>query len=110
MLRGLSAILKADMLQAHREFGEEATSVLYVAMEVAFQLIRRRLGEAGLQNPTSYDFGEFLFSSFPNEVPGVRFFAEYYDDRIKAFHPSNRFGIFAFPPMNSGDFYGLALA
>ena len=41
MLRGLSAILKADMLQVHREFGEEAQSLLYVAMEAAFQLTLR---------------------------------------------------------------------
>jgi hypothetical protein len=107
MLRGLSAILKADMLQVHREFGEEAQSILYVALEVAFQLTLRLLRENGSLNPSALDAGQFLFSTFPNELPGRRFFEDYYDDRIKAFHPRSRFGTFAFPPMNAGDFYGL---
>lgn len=107
MLRGLSAILKADMLQVHREFGEEAQSLLYVAMEAAFQLTLRILRESGVQNPSALDAGQFLYSTFPNEQPGRRFFEDYYDDRIKAFHPHSRFGTFAFPPMNAGDFYGL---
>lgn len=107
MLRGLSAILKADMLKVHLEFGEEATSMLYVAMEVAFQLTLKLIRESGNPNPSAYDAGDFLFSTFPNEQPGVRFFGEYYDDRIKAFHPHTRHGTFAFPPMTASDFYGL---
>jgi hypothetical protein len=106
MLRGLSAILKADMLQVHREFGEEAQSILYVAMEVAFQLTLRVIRESGVQNPSAPDAGQFLFSMFPNEHPGRRFFEDYYDDRIKTFHPHSRFGTFAFPPTNAGDSFG----
>jgi hypothetical protein len=107
MLRGLSAILKADMLQVHPEFGEEATSLLYVALEVAFQLTLRQLRSNGAVNPSALDAGQFLFSNFPNEVPGQRFFEEYYEDRIKTLHPLSRYGAFAFPPLNAGDFYGL---
>lgn len=107
MLRGLSAILKADMLNVHREFAEEAQSVLFVAMEVAFQLTLRIIRESGVENPSALDAGQFLFSTFPNELPGRRFFEDYYEDRIKAFHPHSRFGTFAFPPMNADDFYGL---
>jgi hypothetical protein len=107
MLRGLSAILKADMLKVHREFGEEAHSLLFVAMEVAFQLTLRVIRESGVQNPSALDAGQFLFSTFPNGLPGRRFFEDYYDDRIKALHPHSRLGTFAFPPMNAGDFYGL---
>jgi len=107
MLRGLSAILKADMLNVHREFAEEAQSVLFVAMEVAFQLTLRIIRQSGVEKPSALDAGQFLFSTFPNELPGRRFFEDYYDDRIRAFHPYSRFGTFAFPPMNAGDFYGL---
>jgi hypothetical protein len=110
MLRGLSAILKADMLKAHREFEEEAQSILYIAMEAAYQLTSRLLRERGNSNPSSLDAGEFLFLAFPNEVPGMRFFEEYYEDRIKTFHPENRFGAFAFPPMTASDAYGLRAA
>jgi hypothetical protein len=107
LLRGLSAILKADMLYVHREFGEEAQSLLFVAMEVAFQLTLRLIRESGVENPSALDAGQFLFSTFPNELPGRRFFEDYYDDRIRTFHPHSRFGTFAFPPMLAGDFYGL---
>lgn len=108
MLRGLSAILKADMLQVHREFAEEAQSILYIAMEAAFQLTLRVLRDNGNQNPSALDAGQFLFETFPNEPPAMRFFADYYDERVKAFHPrTDRLGTFAFPPMNADDFYGL---
>lgn len=107
MLRGLSAILKADMLNAHREFEEESHSILYIAMESAYQLILRILKKRGKSNPNAFDAGEFLLSIFPNETPGMRFFEEYYDDRIKTFHPESRFGTFAFPPMTASDAYGL---
>ena len=95
------------MLQVHNEFREEAQSLLFVAMEVAFRLTLRLLREQGIQNPSSWDAGEFLHVTFPNNSPGMRFFEEYYDDRNKAFHPENRFGTFAFPPLLAGDFYGL---
>jgi hypothetical protein len=107
MLRGLSAILKSDMLKVHREFEEEASSILYIALEVAYQLTLRILRERGISNSNAYDAGEFLFSTFPNETPGIRFFEEFYEDRIKAFHPESRFGTFAFPPMTASDAYGL---
>jgi hypothetical protein len=107
MLRGLSAILKSDMLKVHREFEEEASSILYIALEVAYQLTLRILRERGNSNPNAYDAGEFMFSTFPNEAPGIRFFEEFYEDRIKTFHPESRFGTFAFPPMTASDAYGL---
>jgi len=107
LLRGLSAILKADMLEVHQEFREEAQSLRFVAMEVAFQLTLRALKENGVQNPSALDAGEFLFSNFPNEPPGVRFFEDYYDDRIKTFHPHSRHSTFAFPPLNASDSYSL---
>ena len=107
MLRGLSAILKADMLQTRREFGEEAISLLYVAMEVAFQLTLRILREEGISSPTALDAGDFLYRTFPHEIPGIRFFEDYYDDRIKTLHPKSRFGTFAFPPVLASDSYGL---
>ncbi len=110
MLRGLSAILKADMLKAHREFEEEALSILYIAMEVAYQLTLRILRERGNPSPSALDAGEFLFATFPNEVAGMRFFEEFYEDRIKTFHPESRFGTFAFPPATASDAYGLRAA
>jgi hypothetical protein len=107
MMRGLSAILKADMLQVHREFEEEANTILYIAMEVAFQLTLRNLRELGNSNPSALDAGNFLHSTFPNNSPGMKFFEDYYEDRIKTFHPHSRLGTFAFPPLLASHAYGL---
>jgi len=107
MMRGLSAILKADMLQVHREFAEEANTILYIAMEVAFQLTLRNLKELGTPNPSAFDAGNFLHSTFPNNSPGMKFFEDYYEDRIKTFHPHSRLGTFAFPPLLASHAYGL---
>jgi hypothetical protein len=107
MLRGLSALLKADMLQVHQEFQEEANTILYIAMDAALQLTLRRLKETGKKNPSALDAGNFLHSEFPNETPGKRFFEDYYKDRIKTLHPHNRAGAFAFPPLSASHSYGL---
>lgn len=107
LLRGLSAILKADMLEVHQEFREEAQSLRFVAMEVAFQLTLRALREKGVKNPSAFDAGEFLYSNFPNEPRGMKFFDDYYEDRTKTFHPHNRHGTFAFPPLSASHGYGL---
>jgi hypothetical protein len=107
MMRGLSAILKADMLQVHHEFAEEANTILYIAMEAAFQLTLRHLKESGKADPTALDAGDFLYSTFPNHLPGKKFFEDYYEDRIKTFHPHSRLGTFAFPPLLASHAYGL---
>jgi hypothetical protein len=107
LVRGLSALLKADMLWRFREFAEAATITLHVAMEASFQLILRRLHSLGVQNPSASDAGRYLDGVFNPEIDSGLYFHGYYEDRIKAAHPSSRFGEFPFAPLSADDFYDL---
>lgn len=106
-MRGLGALLRANMLWERREFGEAATMMLHVALEASFQLVLRALRKKGIMNPSAFDAGALIDAAFN---PGTRtgaYFAEYYEDRIKTLHPSSRFGVFAFAPLAADDFYYL---
>jgi len=81
--------------------------MLFVAMEASFQLVRRNLQAAGIREPTATDAGNLVadtFGTFGRQGP---YFAEFYESRVKAFHPSNRYGVFPFPPLQADDFYEL---
>jgi len=105
-LRGLGALLRADMLWQHREFGEHAVMALHVAMEASFQLTRDLLEEFGVKNPTALDCGNYIDRIFGFKG-GHPYFKGWYDDRIICSHPSNRYGIYPFPPLSADDFYDL---
>jgi hypothetical protein len=107
LIRGLGALLRAQMLAQHHEFGEAAPTMLYIALEAAFQLVLRILRNQGLQNPSAHDAGAFVDQAFNPGTNNGRFFAGYYDDRIKVMHPSSRFGVFAIAPVNGDDYFFL---
>jgi hypothetical protein len=107
LMRGLGALLRANMAWEHREIAEAGQLLLYVALEASFQLILRVLRERGLQNPSRLDAGALI-----DEIEGfypsnMRYFEEFYEGRIKTIHPSNRFGIFPVALLEADDFYFL---
>ncbi|WP_119460502.1 hypothetical protein [Rhodospirillaceae bacterium SYSU D60014] len=109
LMRGLAALLKADMLWQRREFGEAATMMLFVAMEASFQMVLRTLRASGVSNPSADDAGAFLDQVFNPGISTGPYLAEHYEHRIRSLHPSSRFGVFAFPPLESDDFYQLRI-
>jgi hypothetical protein len=52
LMRGLGALLQADMCSQHREIEGVALLPLYVALEVSFQIVLRLLREQGVSDPT----------------------------------------------------------
>lgn len=104
LLRGLSALIKSDMLSRHREFGAEALMSLYVALECSFQLVLQYLRERGNANPSAGDAAKWMHDTFDSHFcfeapdPSYKYFEEFYQGRIVAFHPRNRFGDFPFAP------------
>lgn len=104
LLRGLSALIKSDMLSQHPEFGAEALMSLYVALECSFQLVLQRLREDGNPSPSASDAARWLHDTFDSHFDfdppdsSYKYFEEFYQGRITAFHPRNRFGDFPFPP------------
>jgi len=107
MIRGLYALVKSRMIAMHEELAEEANYALYVALDALFSLVRRHLMKLGNPNPTSYDAQAFIHDLFNEEQSGMRFFEEFYDDRIMTMHPDNRYGIFRHAPISHCDFHSL---
>lgn len=105
--RGLHAFLKSLMLCNHALFTEEALHSLYIAMEAAFSMVKLILRFGGNQNPTAYDAQAFVEQLFGTDSSETTFFQEYYEDRIIAFHPESRFGVFPYLPSSSCDFFYL---
>jgi hypothetical protein len=106
LIRGLGALTKAAMLSQHYCFHTEACMSLHVAMEASGELIRRHLRNTGRAD-SYHDAGRYLSELFDEPPTGERYFAAYYDDRIKATHPNSRFGALADAPMAADDFYDL---
>ena len=52
-MRGLAALLRADMCWQHREIAEAAVIQLYIALDASFQMVLRLLREQGMPNPTA---------------------------------------------------------
>lgn len=115
LLRGIQALVKSDMLSTHPEFMEEATTATFIAMEASFQLVRRHLQSAGNPNPSSADAGKWLYETFDEPLglwtsEGMRYFEEFYDQRIQTVHPASRFGDVPYAPVQVDDWIHLRQA
>jgi hypothetical protein len=107
LMRGLGALLRADVAWQRAELQEAGPIMLYVALEASFQLVLCTLRGRGIVNPTAVQAGAYVDQAFNPEIDTGGFFVDYYQDRIKALHPSSRFGVFAFAPLQSDDFFFL---
>lgn len=106
MIRGLGALLKGPLLSQHHCFHTEACFSLHVAMEASGVMIRQHLEAEG--KPSSYvDAGDFIAEAFGQNDRGIKYFQDFYDDRIVTSHPESRHGIFADAPLAADDFYDL---
>lgn len=112
LLRGIQALIKSDMLATHEEFMEEATTATFIAMEASFQLVRRHLQTIGTPNPSSADAGKWVYETFDEPMgvwasEGMRYFDEFYDQRIQTVHPASRFGDIPYAPVMVDDWIHL---
>lgn len=109
LMRGIRALIKADMLCHHREFWEEALLSIYVALDASFHLVVENLRSNGVTNPTSHDAAVWLHEHFdaafeiqpPKEVE--RYFEQFYEERIMTLHPASRLGQTPFVPTMHDD-------
>ncbi|MXO70011.1 hypothetical protein GRI72_14515 [Altererythrobacter marinus] len=60
-----------------------------------------------MANPTSVDAQNFIHDAFAEERSGLKYFEEFYEDRIVTMHPKNRFGVFGSAPLGQDEFYWL---
>lgn len=97
------------MLSRHHEFWEEAIISVYIALEVSFSLVLRRLELEGCPNPTARDAARWLHRHFdqyfghkaPDATSG--YFEEFYEQRIMTLHPASRFGDLPYAPIMHDD-------
>jgi hypothetical protein len=103
LIRGLGALLKANMLLGFSEFAEAAGMQLFVALEASFRLVLRELRKQGLNKPSNIDAGSFVHRAFGVETPAEGYFVEDYEKRIITLHPESRFGTWAHTPLWADD-------
>ena len=106
LIRGLGALVKGNLLKRHYIFHTEACISAHIAMEATLHLILRRLKKIK-NNPSNEDASKYLAKQLKQKNYPTKYFEEYYEDRIKAVHPENRFGTFPDAPLSADDFYDL---
>lgn len=108
LFRGISTLIKANMLARHGAFLEEAILTLYVSLEASYQLVKRKIQkEKGGEAVSDADFQNFFLEMNPNQLTVPGYFKEYYEDRIQNIHPKSRFGLTPIALMSVDDFFFL---
>ncbi|GAA0888305.1 hypothetical protein GCM10009121_11860 [Rhodanobacter soli] len=113
VLRGMHALMKADMLACHREFQEEATIACFIALDASFSKIQQELVNDGARNPSAHDVAKWVHAHF-NEAFGIatpgpedKYFGDLYEQRVMTLHPSSRYGETPVAPILYGDYMWL---
>ncbi|ANG63503.1 hypothetical protein A8C75_14170 [Marinobacterium aestuarii] len=111
LLRGVTCLIKCDMLSRYYEFTEEATIVAFIALEASFSLVVNALKVNGIANPSATDAGRWLDDTFNRPLgidPGERkYFEELYEQRVITMHPSSRYGDCPYAPLAVDDLFDL---
>jgi hypothetical protein len=107
LIRGLGALIRADMLSSRLEFWEPATMMLHISLAATQELTFDMLRHEGNPNPSSKDASERLARAFGDDPRGDNYFQEYYGHRNIIVHPRSRHGTFSYPPLAADDFYDL---
>lgn len=107
-LRGLSALLKANMAWAHRELNEAACISLWISLDAVHSLVLHTLRRKGKTNPTSRDASDYVSSLYGADLDEDDSLFKYdYENRIRLIHPDSKFGAEARPQLLADDFYEL---
>ena len=104
VIRGLTTLMKAAMLHFHYQFREAAIHSLFISMEVSFRLVVRTLKAKGIPEPTSKEAMSYIHDAFHDIHRVEKYFEEYYEGRVKTFHPENRYGVFPHAPLAADDY------
>jgi hypothetical protein len=107
-MRGVQALIKADMLSQHYEFQEEAAIATFIALDASFELVLRHLKFSGVNKPTAKEAGNWLYRTFDEPMgfigaDGLKYFEDFYDSRIQTIHPGSRFGDSPYAPLMIDD-------
>jgi hypothetical protein len=104
MIRGLGALIKAGMLCCHRQFLEQACVSLWIALDASFHLFRREMAAKGQPGASATDVGNYLDNLLGYHPSGERYFADFYEERVKTIHPESRFGVYPAAPLCADEY------
>jgi hypothetical protein len=107
ILRGVNCLLKARMAFQHPELGEAGCIFLWIALDAAHSVVLEELRRTGTINPTSKDAARYFEKISGEGSDWENFFEDDYMNRIRAIHPSNRFGPEVIPQFLADDFLEL---
>lgn len=114
LMRALQSLIKADMLAVHHEFTEEASTACFIALDASFELVRRHLKNLGVAEPSACDAGDWLYRIFDEPLgvgfDGLKYFEEFYTQRIRTIHPGSRYGDTPFAAVAYDDYIHLRQA
>lgn len=108
LMRGLSAYIRSQILISATTFRTEGLYALFVSLDATFSLVLRHLRAAGTEAPDAHDAQAFIEAEFGGDPSGMRYFEEFYEDRIRMLHPESRFGTFPHPPISMSEGYQLS--
>jgi hypothetical protein len=77
-MRGLGALLRADMSWQHLELGDAAVIQFYIALDASFQMVLRLLRERGVANPSALDAGALIDEVFNSAIDTGSYFEDFY--------------------------------
>jgi len=114
LMRGVQALIKSDMLSHHIEFQEEATIAAFIALDASFEMVMRHLRHMGMKSPGSREAGDWLYRTFDEPLglsagQGLKYFEEFYEQRIQTIHPASRFGDAPYAPVMADDWVHLRI-
>lgn len=110
MIRGLHALLKSEMLFSHFQFRDASLALAHIALDAAYSMVLRRLRETGLPNPTSAEAQAYLDDLWGVPRTNLKFFEDYYVDRVRNFHTDSRYGAEPIPVFSIDDIWHLTAA
>jgi len=88
-------------------FSKQVHYALYVSLDASFEMLKRKLHNEGLVNPSATDAAALMEEAFGEELSGGKYFEDYYEDRIRTVHTASRFGVYPYAPLSHCDFFGL---
>lgn len=105
LIRGISYLLKAQMLSRNFIFTEEAALLAFISLNAALDLVRERLVDQGIKNPTYKDAFKYVESlkEFGNNYSDILEMC--WEQRVMLVHPNSKFGILSLGGIFADDFY-----
>jgi len=77
---------------------------LWISLDASFNLCRREMAIKGQRDASAADVGNYLDNLLGYLPSGERYFADFYEERVKTMHPESRFGVYPAAPLCADEY------